>query len=287
MTTMLLLLLAVIPGTSAPAAKPARGTGSEKDAWDLRWVVGPSAGQPTMPPPRQTPRLRALGATLYANRCAGCHGENGDGKGPRAPQLGVPPTNFGKGVYKLRSTPAGSIPTDEDLFRTLSRGVHGTPMLPWTNLSERERWALVYQLESFSVRFREERRGPVIEVPPAPREDDALREKGRALYGLLRCANCHGELGAADGPAAQAYGRGAPADAPRIRDFTRGRFIRGTEMEDIYLTLRGGLEGTPMASYDALSDDQIWALAAWVRALIRERPVWDFPPARTGASSTR
>jgi hypothetical protein len=67
-----------------------------------------------------------------------------------------------------------------------------------------------------------------------------------------------------------------PSGHVRIRDFSRGRFIRGTEMEDIYLTLRVGLEGTPMASYDALADSDLWARAAYVRSLIRERPVYDF-----------
>jgi hypothetical protein len=34
-----------------------------------------------------------------------------------------------------------------------------------------------------------------------------------------------------------------------------------------------------MASYDALSDADIWALAAYVRSLIRERPIFDLAPA--------
>ena len=67
------------------------------------------------------------------------------------------------------------------------------------------------------------------------------------------------------------------------RDFTRGRFIRGAEMEDLYLTLRTGLEGTPMAAYDTLRDDEIWAIAAYVRSLVRERPLHELPPARTHA----
>ena len=54
-------------------------------------------------------------------------------------------------------------------------------------------------------------------------------------------------------------------------------------MEDLYLTLRTGLEGTPMAAYDTLRDDEIWALAAYVRSLVRERPLHELPPARTHA----
>jgi cytochrome c oxidase cbb3-type subunit 2 len=271
------LVISVSVHAASPAAPP--------DDWDLRWMIGAPVAPPKTPPPAETPKLRALGRALFERRCAGCHGENGDGRGPHAERLRVRPTNFTLGVYKLRSTPAGSIPTDRDLFVTLTRGVHGTPMVPWTALSEEERWALVFRLEAFSVRFREERPARPISVPAPPKEDRQLRERGAVLYGKLLCARCHGEEGAGNGVAARIYDR--TADRPmRARDFTRGRFIRGAEMEDLYLTLRTGIEGTPMAAYDALGDDEIWAIAAYVRALVRERPLYDVPPARTHAQAT-
>jgi len=267
---------------ASAAGKPV-AAGASGDDWDLRWMVAPPSGAVAVaPPPRATPELRALGRTLYQSRCAGCHGERGDGAGRHAPRLAIPPTDFSRGVYKLRSTPTGSLPTDADLFLTLTRGMHGTPMLPWTALSERERWALVLQLKSFSVRFREERPALAIRVPPPPKEDAALRQRGAELYGKLMCARCHGEAGAGDGAAARAYQGSLDGNVP-ARDFTRGRFLRGVEMEDLYLTLRTGLEGTPMAAYDVLRDDEIWALAAYVRSLVRERPFYDLPPARTHA----
>jgi mono/diheme cytochrome c family protein len=40
-----------------------------------------------------------------------------------------------------------------------------------------------------------------------------------------------------------------------------------------------------MGSYDMLRDDEIWALAAYVRSLIRQRPLHEFPPARTHANA--
>jgi mono/diheme cytochrome c family protein len=242
-------------------------------------MVTPPHAEAPGKPPRRTPRLEALGASLYHARCATCHGDGGDGKGIAANRLSVPPTNFVAGVYKLRSTPTGSIPTDGDLFTTITRGVHGTPMLPWPELREEERWALVFHLESLSVRFREERPARPVSIPTPPVEDEELRNTGRRLYGAVQCAACHGEKGLGNGPRAELYrGAGGESDV-RVRDFSRGRFIRGTEMKDIYLTLRVGLEGTPMAAYDALSDGDIWALAAYVRSLIRERPIFDLPPA--------
>jgi cytochrome c oxidase cbb3-type subunit 2 len=264
---------------SAKAAAPS----TPSDDWDLRWMVGPSTAEPKTPPP-QTPKLRALGGTLFNQRCASCHGEKGDGLGPHTARLPVRPTNFTLGVYKLRSTPTGTIPTDRDLFITLTRGVHGTPMLPWKALSEEERWALVFQLESFSVRFREERPAHPITVPTPPKENGGLRERGAALYHKLLCARCHGEEGAGNGAAARAYERTADRQV-RARDFTRGRFIRGPEMEDIYLTLRTGLDGTSMGAYDTLRDDELWAVAAYVRSLVRERTLHELPPARTHAQA--
>ena len=36
--------------------------------------------------------------------------------------------DFTKGLYKFRTTNSGELPTDEDLFRTISRGIPGTTM---------------------------------------------------------------------------------------------------------------------------------------------------------------
>jgi mono/diheme cytochrome c family protein len=270
-------LLLAAPGKPGSPSTPAGD-------WDLRWMVAAPATPPAAPPPRETPAIRALGRSLYQQRCAACHGETGEGNGPHSARLPVSPTNFTRGVYKLRSTPTGSIPTDADLFGALTRGMHGTPMLPWTALSEKQRWALVYQLKAFSVRFREERPAAPIRVPPPPKQDRELHERGAALYSKMLCVRCHGEQGAGNGTAARAYEQTYSRDVP-ARDFTRGRFIRGAEMEDIYLTLRVGIEGTPMAAYDTLRDDEIWALAAYVRSLVHQRPLLDFPPARTHAKA--
>jgi cytochrome c oxidase cbb3-type subunit 2 len=283
----LCLALVAVAGAASPsrsgaapdaAATPGPQTPTPQAAWDLRWMVTtPRLEAPK--PPRRTAALEALGASLYHARCASCHGDSGDGKGPMAVRLNVPPTNFAAGVYKLRSTPTGSIPTDGDLFTTITRGVHGTPMLPWSDLREEERWALVFHLKSLSVRFHEERPTRPVAVPKPPAEDEELRAKGQRLYATLQCVACHGEKGMANGSRAGLYRGPTGQSDVRIRDFSRGRFIRGTEMQDIYLTLRVGLEGTPMASYDALSDGEIWALAAYVRSLIRERPILDLAPA--------
>jgi mono/diheme cytochrome c family protein len=278
MTKNLVVVSLLLLAGSAVAGEPKQSKAPVPRPWDVIWTIAPD-GKPIGPKPAETPRLRALGRALYRGQCVMCHGENGDGKGALAAKLNPAPTDFTRGVFKVRSTPPGSLPTDRDLFRTLTRGLHGTAMQPWRQFAERERWALVTAIKHFSPRFEQEHPPKSIPVPIAPRELEPLRDAGATLYVRMGCGACHGETGAGDGPAAALLAQD-PTRKVQIRNFTRGRFLRGAEMEDLYLTLRVGVEGTPMAAYKDLSDDEIWALAAYVRLMIRERPLEGFPPAR-------
>ena len=58
---------------------------------------------------------RAAGKALYDKHCAQCHGEKGDGKGVAAPHLLPRPRDFTTGKFKIRTTPSGALPTDDDL----------------------------------------------------------------------------------------------------------------------------------------------------------------------------
>lgn len=239
----------------------------------MSWMNGAELdGRPTQPRPTEEDALRSLGARLFADRCVVCHGEKGAGDGREAARLSIPPRDFTTGVFKLRSTPTGSLPTDEDLFRTISRGVHGTGMVPWVTLSEQKRWALVAHVKTLSPDFSEAEEPPTsIAVPPAPSETSELAERGRGIYERAKCADCHGASGRGDGPAAKTLTDEASRPI-RPRAFSDGRFRRGTRMEDIYLTLRTGLDGTPMGSYaKALTPDETWAVAAHVRTFVPKK----------------
>ena len=87
-------------------------------------------GRATRAAARDRPPLVAEGARLYGRSCAVCHGDGGRGDGIIASRLLAPPRDFTQAVFKIRSTPSGSLPTDLDLFQTLSRGIHGTDMAP-------------------------------------------------------------------------------------------------------------------------------------------------------------
>ena len=94
------------------------------------------------------------GKTVYAQNCLACHGVKGDGKGDAAAFLLPRPRNFVQANFRLRSTPPSHLPTDVDLFRSVSLGMPGTPMPPWrVNLSDDDRWAVVEYIKTFSPRF--------------------------------------------------------------------------------------------------------------------------------------
>ena len=195
----LLFLLAV---AACERPLPAtRGIPPEAVAQVERWLSGAeSPSQAPGSPPKWDVRLRALGAEVYRLRCTPCHGVNGNGRGTHASRLSVPARDFTTGVYELRSTPSGTLPTDEDLYRTVSRGLRGTAMLPWSWLTELERWAVVLHVKSFCERFEHEDPGVPAVVPPEPAETPGLAQLGAEAYVAAGCPSCHGERGDGSGP---------------------------------------------------------------------------------------
>ncbi|MFQ5680097.1 MAG: c-type cytochrome [Gemmatimonadota bacterium] len=184
---------------------------------------------------------------LFDAACAPCHGRLGNGEGRGARLLGRPqPRDFTPGVFKFRSTPTGSLPTDQDIFRTISRGVPGTWMPAWEDLlTQKQRWALVRYIKGFSEYFAEEEPDPPVEIPPEPGYSATLEREGRFVYAALKCWQCHGPRGRGDGPSA---GELEDDWGAKIRpyDFTRGRYKNGSTPSDLYRTLVTGLSGTPM-----------------------------------------
>jgi cytochrome c oxidase cbb3-type subunit I/II len=214
-----------------------------------------------------------LGEKIYQANCAACHGDKGDGKGPQADRLSTKPRNFTTGIYKFRSTPSGALPLDQDISRTISRGVRGTSMLAQLQLSEQERWAVVHYLQSFSKRFKQEKPRQAIVVSTAPSANSTLVARGKSKYEEAGCAQCHGSEGRGDGPSAQGLKDdwGNPISPS---DLTLKPFKSGTDPEDLYRTLSTGLNGTPMPSYaDALSGNERWAVVSYILSIAtREKP---------------
>jgi mono/diheme cytochrome c family protein len=211
------------------------------------------------------------GARLYLARCAACHGERGDGRGPVAPYLDPAPRDFTAGVYKLRTTESGQPPTDDDLLRVVTRGIPGTAMPAWTRLSERERRLVVAHVKGFSDAFTT--RPTVVAPATSVSASAAVVARGREVYRAAKCWECHGEAGRGDGPSAatlkdDAGERIAPANLTKA-----WRFKGGREPRDVFLRLSTGMDGTPMPSYaDTLPEDDRWAVAHYVASLAADAP---------------
>ena len=206
------------------------------------------------------------GKQLFAQHCASCHGAEGAGDGPAARYLYPKPRDFRRGVFKVRSTPDGEMPTDQDLLNTLARGMPGSAMPSFAYLSKADREALVPYIKSLVTRSRGEPPQPIaigeeLSVTPA-----SIAE-GKKLYAKMECAKCHGELGKGDGPSAAALKDSW--DYPiKVRDFTTGIYIGGPSDRDLYLRFTVGVNGTPMPSYaESLTDEQRWQLVHYVQSL--------------------
>lgn len=211
-----------------------------------------------------TPSSLKWGKVFYEGLCAICHGKNGDGKGRFAGFLNPKPRDFTEGTFKFRTTPSGSLPTDLDLFRTITMGLKGTGMPSWFALPSEDRWALVHYIKTFSEIFDEEEPEDPIEFGAQPAATPEILAQGMALYDEAKCWDCHGREGMGDGPSAGQLkdDRGSPI---LPADFTSGVLRAGTGVKDVFRSLSTGLDGTPMPSYgDVLSQEERWALAHYV-----------------------
>ena len=211
--------------------------------------------------------LRARGEAVYGQRCAGCHGRDGDGNGPAATFLSPRPRDFTAGVFKFRTTPSGSLPTDGDLFRTLTRGVRWTAMPTWHELADKDRLAVVSFIKTFSPRWKAERPEPPLAIAGPPPPTPELIARGRTLYAAAKCFECHGDLGKGDGPSAAQLKD--DFDLPiRPTDLSRGQFKGGSQVTDVFRATTLGLDGTPMPSFaDTMTDEERWAISYFVLSL--------------------
>ncbi len=214
--------------------------------------------------------LLAEGKKAYDMYCSGCHGVDGDGKGPAARFLDPLPRDFTTAAYKFRSTPSGALPTNADLHRVLSQGVLGTSMPSWYLMPENQKYAVIEYLKTFSEEWESEYAyEPAMAIPGKPEYvgSSSSVTRGGELYGQMGCGQCHGETGQGDGPASNSLTDdwGNPIKA---FDFTSGALKGGASARDVYRTFTTGLNGTPMPSYaDILDDTDRWHLVSYILSL--------------------
>ena len=212
----------------------------------------------------QTADLVDLGREVFEEHCIGCHGAKGDGNGLAATFLFPRPRDFTIGVFKFRTTPSGSLPTDGDLFRTITRGVRWTAMPTWHELPDKERLAVITYIKTLSQRWKEEKPEPPVVLPTPPRATPEFLARGKELYVKAKCWECHGDTGRGDGPSADQLKDDLKFPI-RPADFTKGQFKGGSSVTDIYRTMTLGLDGTPMPSFaDSMSNEERWAISYFV-----------------------
>src|ERR1700726_3117476 len=208
------------------------------------------------------------GKQLYFRYCWGCHGYRGDGNGENAPYLNILPRNFVAGTFKCRSTPTGTLPTDQDLYNSLVRGFNNSNMPSWITLTDQNRADLVAFIKTFSPRWKTEKAGDVIPVPPEPKLTLESIKHGQELFQKLECWKCHGQEGRGDGPSASTLTDSN--DQPiRPYNFAAGsRFKCGSTNQDLYKIFLSGVDGTPMPSFaDVVKPDEAWDLVHFLRTL--------------------
>ena len=230
---------------------------------------GISSGYPT--PRNGFSAIEQRGHGLYLRYCVYCHGVYGDGNGDNAPFIDPKPRDFTIATFKCRSTPTGTLPLDSDLIHTLVRGVETSNMPSWRPLSDENREDLIAYIKTFSERWKAEKPGEPIKIPPEPPADIASIRRGHDLFQKVECWKCHGQQGHGDGPSASTLTDSK--DQP-IRPYNfasaenDARFKCGVTNEDLYRIFMTGLDGTPMPSFaDVIQPNDAWDLVHYLRTL--------------------
>jgi len=213
----------------------------------------------------------SAGSAVYFRNCFYCHGDMLGGGGHVADGLDPLPTNF---------RDVGTIAQLQEsyLFWRITTGGPGLPKdgMPWTSampvwhemLSEEEVWNVITFLYD-NVQQVPRMWDQEISRAVSGMQDQIAAQRDKMTVAELyqyRCAVCHGEDGAGDGPASEFL-------YPRPRDFTLGLFKFKTSPgdlpprdKDLFEVVKFGLPGTSMPGWSALlSDEQIHELVTLIK----------------------
>jgi mono/diheme cytochrome c family protein len=226
-------------------------------------------------PPLQDNSAIPIGKAIYETKCATCHGMEGDGQGAPAAFLNPKPRDFTEGKYKFRTTESGSIPTDDDIVRSIKVGLHSTSMPDWEPfLSPESIRAVVEYVKGFSERFKTEKPMVVTAGTPIPSSAGSIAQ-GKRVYATLQCGACHGTDGKGTDAIQKEFTDDWGNEIVATNLSEPWTFRGGATPRDIYLRFRTGIDGSPMPSYKgSASDAEMWHLANYVLSLAR-KPIWE------------
>lgn len=232
------------------------------------------------------------GIELYAQHCAACHGQKGDGKGLATQFLFPKPRDFRSGRFRLVSTSNG-VPTFADIRTVLRRGMPGSSMPPWPQLSD----DAVKLLADHVISLRRDGVRDTLLAAAAEAEEEISAEEltetvarlttpgevvaalelgqstptsiaqGKELYVTKGCAQCHGASGKGDGQQQMVDSEGLPT---RPRDLIRGIFKGSPDPESVWRRISLGLPGTPMPSSQNMKPKEIADLTHFILSLSNE-----------------
>jgi mono/diheme cytochrome c family protein len=231
-----------------------------------------------------------LGYQLYQKHCAYCHGVDGKGDG----LAGVEPKAryFGWEQFKFVTT-KNRIPCDSDLLNILNRGISGSAMPSFVELTDAEKSALIEHIriltragyaarttkklaEDFDVAEMHQLVAKQVtpgETLPIPKEFAASTpesiENGKKLF-AVRCAQCHGLEGKGDG---KQEIRTEEDVLIRPRNLQEGIYRGGGSKEDLYARIMLGIGGKAMPTNADLPTKDIHDIINFVLSLNKAQSV--------------
>ena len=230
----------------------------------------------------------ARGAAVYRRWCLHCHGPAGGGDGSNAPQLQPLPRDYRQGVFKfVTSGPeASGKPLAADLERTVRKGLDGSMMPAFPNLTDSQLKDVVGYVVFLSVRGECEYQGmkklikynddfvsvdqevagqlvrvlaawgkaqTTAAVPPenTPSAGDRLASAARGfkVFNEAGCAACHADYGRTLVLKYDSWG-----GVSQPRNLVQGVYRGGRRGADLYARLYTGIAGAGMPAHKQLVD---------------------------------
>jgi len=173
------------------------------------------------------------GRAIFQEKCAPCHGSNGQGDGPRANQLPNPVAAIGTSEIARQASLVY-------WYNQVTRGNLERFMPPFPSLSDRQRWDVVAFAYTLSI-------------------SPSTLERGAELY-QANCAACHGDQGRGDGP--QAVDLSTPST-----NLADQAFMVDKTSIALFQSITSGVPPDMPAFGEQLSEDERWVLADYLRTL--------------------